>query len=1047
MEYLTMKKKIEILEHAFAAAVGAYYSINLTKDLVPGSMYQVIDDTEYSLNEQMSLPENARFSDVVRYWGNKLSPEEQESYFEFFSISNLLAKFQDGQTHVFHRYWTQSAVFEPMFAEQHIVMYKDEENEDILAVSYVLDLTQKFKEEKYKKELEKKQQELEEALQEARQVRKLRELQVALKAVDDILDNIALLDNISSEAELNQVMPDLLAALGRYSVSDRAYIFTWTSPERNVLRMTHEWCAEGVSPTMGDMQNLKMEDMPNWSLRLNNGEAIISKDWDAEKEKTPEEYALFDGQDIHSLIVIPILSSKKLNGYIGFDNPEQSKTALSVRLLTSVGGHIGGLKENLIMMKELEKKQESLKESLDEIGKEKKILEALSVDYTSVYYCDLLNDTILAVKECDYTNSVLSEKDIIYGLRSYSYRLQYYYDHYVIHESAPDFLQKLSADSLRKYLIKNNRFGYRFRTRPNKAGQQCFEVQIVRLSDSDGFKVVMGYRYIDDIVAEQEKQKIQLENALANATLNSEIIDSISKIYWLIYRMDLMTGIYEEVSAGHEMHKLTGKRGNTEEVFKEICGTIVSKQHQKMMEKFLDTSTLAKRLRDTESIAMEYCASSGSWHLARFIVKKRDKEGNVINVLYVVRQIDQQKQQEIEYKQKLLDTAEEARRANIAKTDFLRRMSHDIRTPINGIQGMLAIADHYPEDMEKQKECRDKVKEAAGFLIDLVNSILDMNKLESGTTTLEHTSFDLITVLQEVNGVARMNAELRGLTISVDHSKIKHSKLLGSPLHLKQILQNIDGNAIKYNRVGGAVSFSTEEVACENGKATYKFRCSDTGRGMSKDFISHVFEPFAQEDSSARTSYMGTGLGMAIAKQLTEMMGGNIAVESELDIGTTFTVTIPFELDSNYKETYALENVDFSKNLSGLKVLLVEDNELNMEIAKFILENVGIEVTMAKDGREAVNIFEESRENYFDVILMDIMMPVMDGLTATKTIRSLKRQEAKTIPIFAMTANAFLEDKKQSQEAGMNEHLSKPLDEKKLTSMIWKYTIGKRQSS
>ena len=585
MEYLTMKKKIGILEHAFAAAVGAYYSINLTKNLVPGSMYQVIGDTEYSLNEQMNLPENARFSDVVKYWGNKLSPEEQENYFEFFSISNLLTKFQDGQTHVFHRYWTQSAVFEPMLAEQHIVMYKDEENEDILAVSYVLDLTQKFKEEKYKKELEKKQQELEEALQEARQVRKLRELQVALKAVDDILDNIALLDNISSEDELNQVMPDLLAALGRYSVSDRAYIFTWTSPERNVLRMTHEWCAEGVSPTMGDMQNLKMEDMPNWSLRLNNGEAIISKDWDVEKEKTPEEYTLFDGQDIHSLIVIPILSSKKLNGYIGFDNPEQSKTALSVRLLTSVGGHIGGLKENLFMMKELEKKQESLKESLDEIGKEKKILEALSVDYTSVYYCDLLNDTILAVKECDYTNSVLSEKDIIYGLRSYSYRLQYYYDHYVIHESAPDFLQKLSADSLRKYLTKNNRFGYRFRTRPNKAGQQCFEVQIVRLSDSDGFKVVMGYRYIDDIIAEQEKQKIQLENALANATLNSEIIDSISKIYWLIYRMDLMTGIYEEVSAGHEMHKLTGKRGNTEEVFKEICGTIVSKQHQKMMEK------------------------------------------------------------------------------------------------------------------------------------------------------------------------------------------------------------------------------------------------------------------------------------------------------------------------------------------------------------------------------------------------------------------------------------------------------------------------------
>lgn len=216
---------------------------------------------------------------------------------------------------------------------------------------------------------------------------------------------------------------------------------------------------------------------------------------------------------------------------------------------------------------------------------------------------------------------------------------------------------------------------------------------------------------------------------------------------------------------------------------------------------------------------------------------------------------------------------------------------------------------------------------------------------------------------------------------------------------------------------------------------------------MSKDFIAHVFEPFAQEDSSARTSYMGTGLGMAIAKQLTEMMGGNIAVESELDVGTTFTVTIPFELDSNYKEAYALENVDFSKTLSGLKVLLVEDNELNMEIAKFILENAGLEVISAKDGKEAVDIFKESREHYFDLILMDIMMPVMDGLTAAKTIRAMKRQEAKTIPIFAMTANAFLDDKRQSKEAGMNEHLSKPLDEKKLLNTIWKYTIGKNSNS
>ena len=236
-----------------------------------------------------------------------------------------------------------------------------------------------------------------------------------------------------------------------------------------------------------------------------------------------------------------------------------------------------------------------------------------------------------------------------------------------------------------------------------------------------------------------------------------------------------------------------------------------------------------------------------------------------------------------------METAEEARRANMAKTDFLRRMSHDIRTPINGIQGMITVAEHFPDSLQKQEECREKIKEASGFLLDLVNSILDMNKLESGVIVLERTPFDLKDVLHESLEIARMNADFRGVKVSVDHSKIKHCHLVGSPLHLKQILQNIDGNAIKYNREGGSVSFSAAEIACANGVVTYKFVCSDTGRGMSKEFLSHAFEPFAQENASARTAYMGTGLGLPIAKQLVEMMGGTIEVESEKNVGTTFS--------------------------------------------------------------------------------------------------------------------------------------------------------------
>lgn len=870
------------------------------------------------------------------------------------------------------------------------------------------------------------------------------DMQAAVEAVDDLLNNITMLDKISSEEELDQIMPDLLASLGRYSMSDRAYIFTWASVEHRVLRMTHEWCAEGVFPTMGKMQELRISDMPNWAPRLRNGEAIVYADWNAEKEKMPEEYAIFDGQDIHSLMVIPIFANKKLNGYIGFDNPDQSKASLSVRLLSSIGGHISGLKENLYMMQELEKRQRSLQESWNSLNEEKNILDALSIDYTSVYYCDLIADTLSVLKSGNNTNNAIAEEKIKEKLKdklhSYSYRIQYYFENFIIQESAPDFLYRLSAEYLKEYLSHNERFAYRFRAHPNPAGQQYFEVQIVRLPKVSGFKVVMGYRYIDDIIEEQEKQKIKLENALASATLNSEIIDSISKLYWLIYRMDLVTGTYEEISAGSEVHRLTGKHGKTAEVFKEVRETVVIKEHQKMMKAFLDTSTLAERLSETESISVEYQAIGGSWHSGRFIVKKRDENNRVTNVLYVVRQIDQQKQMELEYRQKLMKTAEEARRANIAKTDFLRRMSHDIRTPINGIQGMLAVAEHFPDDMEKQKECRAKVKEASGFLLDLVNSILDMNKLESGVIVLEEQSFNLVDVLEEVNNIAEMNATRKSLQISVDHSQIKHRHLIGSPLHLKQILQNIDGNAVKYNREGGSISFSTEEISCENGVATYKFVCSDTGRGMSKEFLSHAFEPFVQEDASARTAYMGTGLGLSIAKQLAEMMGGTIQVESEKGVGSTFTTIVSFKVDTAYNDETDAGNIVENASLEGLRVLLAEDNELNMEIAEFLLENAGMNVTTAVNGKEAVDIFSASDRNEFDLILMDVMMPVMDGLEATRKIRELQRPDAKEIPIFAMTANAFIEDKRRSKEAGMNEHLSKPLDEKILLDTIRKYT-------
>lgn len=884
---------------------------------------------------------------------------------------------------------------------------------------------------------------LEESHRKSEQAGRYKELRGVLNSVSAILDNIAMLDNVTSKDELDAKLPSLLSSLGKYSRSDRAYIFSWASPERLAMRMTHEWCADGVRPTIDEMQDVRICDMPNQAKKLYNGEPMYFLDWDAAKDIMPEEYALFDGQDIHALIVIPIFANQSLSGYIGFDNPESSKSELSLRVLAAVSSHIGSIKGNLSMMENLEAKQESLQSSLNVLNNEKKILDALTTDYISFFFCDLTDDLVVSLKQENYINAAISEKTLTSGQYSYSFRIKDYFDKYVVKESAPDFVEKLSADYLMEYLSHNRRFAYRYRSYPNAAGQQYFEVQVVKLEDSQGFKTVMGFRYIDDIVAEQEKQKTQLENALAEAKLNSEIIGSIGKIYWLIYRLDIKSGMFEEISASQETHKLTGKAGNAQKVLDDACDVIVGREYREIMREFWDLSTLPDRMSDTDSIAVEYMTTAQTWNRARFIVKKRGDDGTIESVLYVVRKIDAEKRKELEYKHKLLETAEDARRANMAKTDFLRRMSHDIRTPINGIQGMIAIAEHFNDDINKQKECRQKIKEASGFLLDLVNSVLEMNKLESGALTLEHIPFDLSDVLSETCSIAEMNGTNRDLSISFDVDDLEHTHLIGSPLHLGQILQNITGNAIKYNRAGGSITLSARELSCENGKAEYRFICSDTGIGMSKEFVEHAFEPFAQEHSGARSKYVGTGLGLSITKQLVEMMGGTIKLESKLDVGSTFTVTIPFEVDHSYREERVVEEEIPDSVLSGKSILIAEDNELNMEIAVFMLEESGIRVTTARNGQEAVDIFAGSKENSFDIILMDIMMPVMDGLTAAEIIRSMDRADAKTVPIFAMTANAFKEDIERSKQAGMNEHLSKPLEADKMRSALKRYIAAK----
>ena len=396
----------------------------------------------------------------------------------------------------------------------------------------------------------------------------------------------------------------------------------------------------------------------------------------------------------------------------------------------------------------------------------------------------------------------------------------------------------------------------------------------------------------------------------------------------------------------------------------------------------------------------------------------------------------QEKEKDEKYKAELLRAAKKAEAANEAKTEFLQRMSHDIRTPINGICGMINVADHYADNMEKQTECRAKIKKTSHLLLELINEVLDMSKLESDEVVLEEIPFNLNSISEEILGVIEHMAAEQNIRILWEEKEVTHWNLIGSPVHVKRILMNILSNAVKYNKENGYVYISCREIPSkQTAMTTLEFVCRDTGIGMTEAFQKRIFEPFAQEHAGSRTKFAGTGLGMPITKKLVEKMGGTISFESKEGTGTTFVIRIPFQIDADMKDRNETEEKT-ETSIQGLHVLLTEDNELNMEIAEFVLQNEGAVVTKAWNGQKAVDIFRKSRPGEFDAILMDIMMPVMNGYEAAKMIRSLDREDAKVIPIIAMTANAFTEDKMRAKEAGMDEHIAKPVDGKLLVKVI-----------
>ena len=662
------------------------------------------------------------------------------------------------------------------------------------------------------------------------------------------------------------------------------------------------------------------------------------------------------------------------------------------------------------------------------------VLKKLFTEYVSLYRLELNSGKYEILRLIENTNAkqIVGEEYRIFA--DYDEFTRRYAEIFIPETEQEEFLDWHKCENLKKRIQEKGSLTYYYHSVSKDGKDSYYEAYAVKgKANGENFYIFLGYRNVDGILYKEKAIQEQLQKALDEAKLSNEIIEAIARSYQYISRIDISKDWFEEISNRVAENMNYKKSGEVSSENRNTCKMFVAEEYQEAFLKFTDITTLPVRMKNEETIVMEYQMKDGNWHKLRFIEKKRDKDGNLTHVLCAIRSISDVKKKE----QELLQQVAEARKDAALKSRFLSNMSHDIRTPINGIIGMTELADRYPDNPEIQKKCREKLVESARHLVSMVNDILDMNKLETEQFVENDIPFNLAAVLNRVNTDQQMQAGKKKIDYVVDweKSELNHMYLTGNPVYIEKLLTVITDNAVKFTKPGGNVSVWCREISEDDERAVYEFGCSDNGIGMSEEFAGHAFEMFSQENKTSRTQYEGTGLGLAIAKKITERLGGTIEIKSKKNCGTTVTMTIPFKTGVQNLMQYT-ENVNTESTedipLEGLHALIAEDNELNLEIAELMLEEKGICVECAADGKEAVAKFEESAPGYYNVIFMDIMMPYMNGWDATRKIRALQRPDADKIPIIAMSANAFAEDIINSHISGMNWHLTKPVDADKL---------------
>lgn len=833
-------------------------------------------------------------------------------------------------------------------------------------------------------------------------------LYAELEAERFITDQISLLHEAEDLADGINFM---LKSLGEFTDADRAYVFE--TSENHTSTNTYEWCAAGVTPQIRNLHDIPFESMPKWIEVFLHGENILIEDLEAYRESMPLEYELLKVQNVSTLIAFPISVHEKLIGFVGVDNPDMEKSNLLHRLLSLLGKYVGTMikdhkNEQMRLEVVASKSRLDYQLEMDEILRGAQIgIWTLEMDGVKAprLHPNPTMCTLLGVSQ------EMSPEEVY---QFWYHRLPPKYVTPVL-----DYIQKVIHESYSEITYPWNH---------PLLGQIWIRCGGILYPDYQGNGIcIRGYH--QDVT-----RNIENERKYQNLTA------ATSQIYHAIYHIDLIQDRIEKLAGANQNYTPTGVVTSATAQLNDILEKLVAPSHHEIMQYFFDLTTVNDRLHGKLFISREYPSPQGIWRRATFIVQNRDTDNDVTEILYVTQIIDDYKQKELAYQQELVKAVESANQANTAKTDFLNRMSHDIRTPLNGILGMLDIAQKNETNPKALLECHEKMRTAAFHLKALVNDVLDMQRMETDRFFLEQIPFDIREILDNCWSMLEAQASRLDITLKkIKPGSLKYPYLIGSPLHIRQIFMNLLSNAIKYNKPGGSISVHAKIIRQVHQNVIYKFIISDTGIGISPEFQKHIFEPFAQEDTCARTIYKGTGLGMAIVHRLVQEMGGTIQLKSEKNVGSTFTLILPFTIDEHQPSASAETATDTPADLTDLHILVVEDNELNLEIAVFSLEAAGLNVSTAINGLEAVRLFEKSKPYEYDIILMDIMMPVMNGLDAAKAIRGLSRPDATTVPIIALSANAFAEDIQKSKNAGINEHLAKPLEMDKVLKVIASY--------